>query len=80
LEALEALWDSLMNLNLCMPSIKKRKRGDEKKKKVEGQITPNFIKGWLMLHIPFKILKTLLISMNKNCLIFSIATNLTYPP
>jgi hypothetical protein len=54
---LEALWDSLMNTNLCMPSIKKRKRGDEKKKKVEGQITPNFIKGWLMLHIPFKILK-----------------------
>jgi hypothetical protein len=33
LEALEALWDSLMNTNLCMPSIKKkRKRGDDKKK------------------------------------------------
>jgi hypothetical protein len=29
---LEALWDSLMNPNLCMPWIEKRKRGDEEKK------------------------------------------------
>jgi len=33
---LEALWDSLMNPNLCMPSIEKTKRGEGKFKKVEG--------------------------------------------
>ncbi len=71
---MEALWDSLMNTNLCMPSIKKkRKRGDDKKKKVEGQITPDFIKGWPMFAYSIQDSKTLLISMNKNCLIFSIA-------
>jgi hypothetical protein len=52
---------------------KKRKRGDDKKKKVEGQITPDFIKGWPMFAYSIQDSKTLLISMNKNCLIFSIA-------
>jgi hypothetical protein len=63
---LEALWDSLMNPNLCMTSIEKRKQGEEKKrKKVEGQIISKRHKRSVSIAYSIQDSNTLLISMNK---------------